>query len=133
MLTLACCQDHIVKMRGGVTDAGRTTNNRTVQIELLSQWKLEAEFRNCTPTIIGLNQKSCSPIIAWMFRAIQCAVLCGCRRTLVAIIQDTVHCALYLAHSAVKRSEASHHLKPSCWHPPLLLRTSYVFKLHTFR
>ena len=33
-------------MRGGVTDAGQTTNNRTVNIELLSQWKLEAEFRN---------------------------------------------------------------------------------------
>ena len=33
-------------MRGGVTDAGRTTNNqRTLKIELLSQWKLEAEFR----------------------------------------------------------------------------------------
>ena len=25
---------------------GPTTNNRTVKIELLSQWKLEAEFRN---------------------------------------------------------------------------------------
>ena len=33
-------------MRGGVTDAGRTTNKQTVKIELLSQWKLEAEFRN---------------------------------------------------------------------------------------
>ena len=32
-------------MRGGVTDAGQTTK-RTVKIELLSQWKLEAEFRN---------------------------------------------------------------------------------------
>ena len=31
----------------GVTDAGRTTNDeQTVKIELLSQWKLEAEFRN---------------------------------------------------------------------------------------
>ena len=37
---------HIVEMRGGVTDAGRTNNRRTVKIELLSQWKLEAEFRN---------------------------------------------------------------------------------------
>ena len=36
---------HIVEMRGGVTDAGRTTK-RTLKIELLSQWKLEAEFRN---------------------------------------------------------------------------------------
>ena len=26
-------------------DAGRTTEQRTVKIELLSQWKLEAEFR----------------------------------------------------------------------------------------
>jgi hypothetical protein len=33
-------------MRGGVTDAGRTTNEQTLKIELLSQWKLEAEFRN---------------------------------------------------------------------------------------
>ena len=32
-------------MRGGVTDAGQT-NERTLKIELLSQWKLEAEFRN---------------------------------------------------------------------------------------
>ena len=31
-------------MRGGVTDAGQT-NERTLKIELLSQWKLEAEFR----------------------------------------------------------------------------------------
>ena len=59
-MTLTCCQDHIcsqkiyglyglkhhiVEMRGGVTDTGRT-NNQTVKIELLSQWKLEAEFRN---------------------------------------------------------------------------------------
>ena len=34
-------------MRGGVTDAGqRTTNEQTLKIELLSQWKMEAEFRN---------------------------------------------------------------------------------------
>ena len=32
-------------MRRGVTDAGQT-NERTVKIELLSQWKLEAESRN---------------------------------------------------------------------------------------
>ena len=32
-------------MRGGVTDAGRTTE-QTVKIELLSQLKLEAEFHN---------------------------------------------------------------------------------------
>ena len=33
-------------MRGGVTDAGQTTNDQTLKIELLNQWKLEAEFRN---------------------------------------------------------------------------------------
>ena len=32
-------------MRGDVTDAGRT-NNEHLKIELLSQWKLEAESRN---------------------------------------------------------------------------------------
>ena len=36
---------HIVETRGGVTDAGQTTD-QTLKIELLSQWKLEAEFRN---------------------------------------------------------------------------------------
>ena len=40
---------HIVDMRGGVTDAGRT-NKQTLKIELLSQWKLEAEFRNKSQT-----------------------------------------------------------------------------------
>ena len=35
----------IVEISGDVTDAGRTTK-RTLKIELLSQWKLEAEFRN---------------------------------------------------------------------------------------
>ena len=34
---------HIVEIRGGVTDAGR---RQTLKIELLSQWMLEAEFRN---------------------------------------------------------------------------------------
>ena len=33
-------------MRGGVTDAGQPNKQRTVKIELISQWKLEAEFRN---------------------------------------------------------------------------------------
>ena len=37
---------HIVEMRRGVTDAGQRTNEQTLKIELLSQWKLEAEFRN---------------------------------------------------------------------------------------
>ena len=32
-------------MRGDVTDAGQTTNEQ-LKIELLSQWKLEAESRN---------------------------------------------------------------------------------------
>ena len=32
-------------MRGGVTDAGRPTD-RKVKVELLSQWKLQTEFRN---------------------------------------------------------------------------------------
>ena len=33
-------------MRGDVTDARRQTNNKQLKIELLSQWKLEAESRN---------------------------------------------------------------------------------------
>ena len=36
---------HIVEMRRGVTDAGQT-NEQYLKIELLSQWKLEAESRN---------------------------------------------------------------------------------------
>ena len=44
-------------MRGGVTDAGQTTNERTLKIELLSQWKLEAEFRN-TPPCYHLEENS---------------------------------------------------------------------------
>ena len=39
---------HIVEISGDVTDAGRTNNEQTLKIELLSQWKLEAEFRNLT-------------------------------------------------------------------------------------
>ena len=30
----------------------RTTNNEQLKIELLSQWKLEAEFRNKEPSVI---------------------------------------------------------------------------------
>ena len=56
MLTLTCCQDHILteniwfvcsetSYSGDVTDAGRPTNEQ-LKIELLSQWKLEAESRN---------------------------------------------------------------------------------------
>ena len=37
----------VVEMRGGVTDAGQRTNDeRTLKIELLCQWKPDAEFRN---------------------------------------------------------------------------------------
>ena len=36
----------IVEISGDVTDAGRTNNKQTVKIELLSQWMIEAEFRN---------------------------------------------------------------------------------------
>ena len=32
-------------MRGDVTDAGRRRTNKQLKIELLSQWKLEAESR----------------------------------------------------------------------------------------
>ena len=32
-------------MRGDVTDAGQTTDDKQLKIELLSQWKLEAESR----------------------------------------------------------------------------------------
>ena len=45
-------------MRIGVSDAGQTnerTNNRTLKIELLSHWKLEAEFRkNYDPSVIAI-------------------------------------------------------------------------------
>ena len=33
-------------MRGDVTDAGQTNKRQKLKIELLSQWKLEAESRN---------------------------------------------------------------------------------------
>ena len=38
-------RDTFVEMRGGVTDAGRTNDKRTLKKEVLSQWKLETEFR----------------------------------------------------------------------------------------
>ena len=41
-------------MRGDVTDAGRT-NNEQLKIELLSQWKLEAEFRNIWKEKYGVH------------------------------------------------------------------------------
>ena len=40
---------HIVELRGDVTNAGRTnkqSTKQTLKIELLSQWKLKADFRN---------------------------------------------------------------------------------------
>ena len=55
MLTLTCCQDHILTENIWFETSysgderrcnGCGTNNQTVKIELLSQWKLEAEFRN---------------------------------------------------------------------------------------
>ena len=50
---------HIVEMRGGVTDAGQTTNEEEeeLKIELLSQWKLEAESRKFAelPQWLGLS------------------------------------------------------------------------------
>ena len=64
MMTLTCCQDHILTeyiwfvwsktsyigderrcYRCGTND-DRQTNQQTMKKELLSQWKLEAEFRN---------------------------------------------------------------------------------------
>ena len=50
----------MVEMRGGVTDAGRTNDKqRRLKIELLSQWKLEAEFRkNAQIAIIKSCDKS---------------------------------------------------------------------------
>ena len=58
-MTLTCCQDHILteniwfvwSKTSYIGDERRcyrcrTNNKRTVKIELLSQWKLEAEFRN---------------------------------------------------------------------------------------
>ena len=35
-----------MEIRGGVTDAGQTNKQQTLKIELLSQWMIEAEFRN---------------------------------------------------------------------------------------
>ena len=47
---------HIVETRGGVTD--KQTTEQTLKIELLSQWKLEAEFRNnqhCGALLVTLS------------------------------------------------------------------------------
>ena len=44
MYGLFARKHHIVEMRGDVTDAGQPIEQ--VKIELLSQWKLEAESRN---------------------------------------------------------------------------------------
>ena len=60
-MTLTCCQDHILTEHkwfvwSKTSDSGvvemlplrdeRTNDKQTVKIELLSQWMLEAEFRN---------------------------------------------------------------------------------------
>ena len=48
-------EHHVVEMRGGVTDAGRTNDKQQqLKIELLSQWKLES--RNITEFTLGLHQ-----------------------------------------------------------------------------
>ena len=47
MYGLYARKHHIVEMRGDVTDAGRRRQQQ-LKIELLSQWKLEAESRNIT-------------------------------------------------------------------------------------
>ena len=44
MYGLYARKHHIIEMRGDVTDAGQTPEQ--LKIELLSQWKLEAESRN---------------------------------------------------------------------------------------
>ena len=59
MMTLTCCQDHIITENiwfvwSKTPDSGDkwrchrcgTNDKQTVKIELLSQWMLEAEFRN---------------------------------------------------------------------------------------
>ena len=62
MLTLTCCQDHILTETSYSGDERRChgcgTNNRTLKIELLSQWKLEAEFRkNSNKLQINIKEK----------------------------------------------------------------------------
>ena len=61
------------------------------------------------------------------------ALVCGCRRSPVSIIQDTVKLLRLESdpvHSAVNvsKAEASHHLSSSCPHQPPLLQAAYVFK-----
>ena len=54
MMTLTCCQDHILTENiwfvwSKISDSGdvtNVTNEQTVKIELLSQWMKEADFRN---------------------------------------------------------------------------------------
>ena len=58
-------------MRGGVTDAGRTTE-QTLKIELLSQWKLEAEFRNTC--ILGPKSASVHFHTKWRYIKVQIMV-----------------------------------------------------------
>ena len=78
MLTLTCCQDHIlteniwfVWSKTSYTAytgderrchyAGRT-NGEQLKIELLSQWKLETEFRNFKLIIGGDDNDNCDAL-----------------------------------------------------------------------
>ena len=50
-----------MEISGDVTDAGRTKDERqTVKIELLSQWMLEAEFRNTTLNLYFTSVNCCA-------------------------------------------------------------------------
>ena len=70
-MTLTCCQDYILteniwfvwsetsysgdeRRCNGCGTNERTNDERTLKIELLSQWKLEAEFRNFPPNFSPL-------------------------------------------------------------------------------
>ena len=80
-------------------DERRTTKKQTLKIELLSQWKLEAEFRNfimgdsslplqttflnsismSTKTLfqVCVHWSSFVKYIKWQFRAIECLIICS--------------------------------------------------------
>ena len=59
-------------MREGVTDAGRTTTEQTLKIELLSQWKLEAEFRKNLKKKISTKTKQ-NTVVGAEFKVIKWA------------------------------------------------------------
>ena len=44
-----------MEMRGDVTDAGQTTKRQKLKIELLSQWKVEAESRNLVMMTLAME------------------------------------------------------------------------------